>query len=180
MRRAAGEEVLSCVLHSRVKFTCSHSAPCSGATIPASAPKRVHKERKLLVPLRAPTMAEHQPFAEVRRLGVCQASAADRPRSHEPGNRAAAALAPCGRCRRRRPLLYRGRPTVPLPPSSRPCAQDYPLQPLVDDCRLLNALLDDCLRIEVGDELFQKVCGCLHRWFLTGAAGGAGHGPWQG
>lgn len=35
--------------------------------------------------------------------------------------------------------------------------QDYPLQPLVDDCRLLGSLLDDCLRIEVGDELFAKV-----------------------
>lgn len=35
--------------------------------------------------------------------------------------------------------------------------QDYPLQPLVDDCRLLGSLLDDCLRIEVGEELFQKV-----------------------
>ena len=37
--------------------------------------------------------------------------------------------------------------------------QDYPLQPLVDDCRLLGSLLDDCLRIEVGDELFKKVRG---------------------
>ncbi|PRW39191.1 phosphoenolpyruvate carboxylase 4 [Chlorella sorokiniana] len=36
-------------------------------------------------------------------------------------------------------------------------AEDYPLQPLVDDCRLLGSLLDDCLRIEVGDELFNKI-----------------------
>lgn len=36
-------------------------------------------------------------------------------------------------------------------------AEDYPLQPLVDDCRLLGSLLDDCLRIEVGDELFAKI-----------------------
>ncbi|KAL4853378.1 Phosphoenolpyruvate carboxylase 2 [Chlorella vulgaris] len=36
-------------------------------------------------------------------------------------------------------------------------AEDYPLQPLVDDCRLLGSLLDDCLRIEVGEELFQKI-----------------------
>ncbi|KAI7840424.1 hypothetical protein COHA_005854 [Chlorella ohadii] len=36
-------------------------------------------------------------------------------------------------------------------------AEDYPLQPLVDDCRLLGSLLDDCLRIEVGDELFHKI-----------------------
>ena len=27
----------------------------------------------------------------------------------------------------------------------------------MDDCRLLGSLLDDCLRIEVGDELFHKV-----------------------
>lgn len=36
-------------------------------------------------------------------------------------------------------------------------AEDYPLQPLVDDCRLLGSLLDDCLRLEVGDELFGKL-----------------------
>lgn len=35
--------------------------------------------------------------------------------------------------------------------------QDYPLQPFLDDCSLLGSLLDDCLRIEVGDELFEKV-----------------------
>lgn len=35
--------------------------------------------------------------------------------------------------------------------------QDYPLAPLEDDCKLLGALLDDCLKIEVGDELFEKV-----------------------
>ena len=35
--------------------------------------------------------------------------------------------------------------------------QDYPLAPLEDDCKLLGALLDDCLKIEVGDELFKKV-----------------------
>lgn len=36
-------------------------------------------------------------------------------------------------------------------------AADYPLAPLEDDCKLLGSLLDDCLKIEVGDELFQKV-----------------------
>lgn len=36
-------------------------------------------------------------------------------------------------------------------------AEDYPLQPLVDDCRLLGSLLDDCLRIEVGEDLFEKI-----------------------
>eukprot|EP00884_Botryococcus_braunii_P017055 jgi/Botrbrau1/4032/Bobra.0016s0039.1 len=36
-------------------------------------------------------------------------------------------------------------------------AQDYPLQPFLDDCSLLGSLLDDCLRIEVGEELFEKV-----------------------
>ena len=35
--------------------------------------------------------------------------------------------------------------------------QDYPLAPLEDNCKLLGSLLDDCLRIEVGDELFEKV-----------------------
>lgn len=48
-----------------------------------------------------------------------------------------------------------------------PCLQDYPLQPLVDDCRLLGSLLDDCLRIEVGDELFHKV-----RYLLRAPVGG--------
>lgn len=52
----------------------------------------------------------------------------------------------------------------PLPPPRPPPLvnarlQDYPLQPLVDDCRLMGSLLDDCLRIEVGDELFEKVGG---------------------
>eukprot|EP00191_Tetraselmis_sp_GSL018_P008436 CAMPEP_0177617302 /NCGR_PEP_ID=MMETSP0419_2-20121207/24781_1 /TAXON_ID=582737 /ORGANISM="Tetraselmis sp., Strain GSL018" /LENGTH=105 /DNA_ID=CAMNT_0019115747 /DNA_START=204 /DNA_END=518 /DNA_ORIENTATION=+ len=36
-------------------------------------------------------------------------------------------------------------------------AEDYPLAPLEDDCRLLKSLLDDCLRIEVSDEFFQKL-----------------------
>ena len=35
--------------------------------------------------------------------------------------------------------------------------QDYPLAPLEDDCKLLRNLLDDCLRIEVGENLFVKV-----------------------
>jgi hypothetical protein len=35
--------------------------------------------------------------------------------------------------------------------------QDYPLAPLEDDCKLLRNLLDDCLRIEVGENLFSKV-----------------------
>lgn len=34
--------------------------------------------------------------------------------------------------------------------------QEYPLAPLEDDCKLLGSLLDDCLRIEVGDHLFSK------------------------
>lgn len=39
--------------------------------------------------------------------------------------------------------------------------QDYPLQPFLDDCSLLGSLLDDCLRIEVGEELFEKVSARL-------------------
>ncbi|KAK9823233.1 hypothetical protein WJX72_001252 [[Myrmecia] bisecta] len=35
-------------------------------------------------------------------------------------------------------------------------AADYPMAPLEDDCKLMGQLLDDCLRIEVGEELFQK------------------------
>lgn len=38
-----------------------------------------------------------------------------------------------------------------------PSPQEYPLAPLEDDCKLLGSLLDDCLRIEVGDDLFAKV-----------------------
>ena len=34
--------------------------------------------------------------------------------------------------------------------------QDYPLAPFLDDCKLLESLLDDCLRLEVGEDLFQK------------------------
>ena len=39
--------------------------------------------------------------------------------------------------------------------------QDVILEPLEDDCRLLQSLLDDCLRIEIGPELLQKVCELL-------------------
>lgn len=37
-------------------------------------------------------------------------------------------------------------------------AENYPLRPLEDDCQLLGDLLDDCLKIEIGEELFEKVC----------------------
>jgi hypothetical protein len=46
-------------------------------------------------------------------------------------------------------------------------AEDYPLRPLEDDCQLLGDLLDDCLKIEIGAELFQKVNSEMHdgnRW----------------
>ncbi|CAG9464223.1 unnamed protein product [Pedinophyceae sp. YPF-701] len=36
-------------------------------------------------------------------------------------------------------------------------AEDYPMAPLDEDCRLLGSLLDDTLRIEVGDVLFEKI-----------------------
>ncbi|KAK9905656.1 hypothetical protein WJX75_003995 [Coccomyxa subellipsoidea] len=36
-------------------------------------------------------------------------------------------------------------------------AVEYPLAPLEEDCKLLGSLLDDCLRIEVGDHLFSKL-----------------------
>jgi phosphoenolpyruvate carboxylase len=60
--------------------------------------------------------------------------------------------------------------------------QDYPLQPLVDDCRLLGSLLDNCLRIEVGEELFQKVGAArrgtrapmVPRWLQAAATSHAG------
>jgi phosphoenolpyruvate carboxylase len=35
-------------------------------------------------------------------------------------------------------------------------AQDD-LTPLEDDCKLLGSLLDECLRVEVGEALFEKV-----------------------
>ncbi|KAL4519094.1 hypothetical protein Ndes2526A_g00199 [Nannochloris sp. 'desiccata'] len=35
-------------------------------------------------------------------------------------------------------------------------AEDYPLQPLEDDCNLLGTLLDKCLEIEIGADLFKK------------------------
>ena len=37
-------------------------------------------------------------------------------------------------------------------------AQDVILEPLEDDCRLLQSLLDGVLRIEIGPELLQKAC----------------------
>jgi len=36
-------------------------------------------------------------------------------------------------------------------------AEDYSLAPLIDDCKLLGILLDDCLKADVGTELFTKV-----------------------
>lgn len=33
----------------------------------------------------------------------------------------------------------------------------YSLAPLEDDCKLLGTLLDDCLKEEVGEELFKKL-----------------------
>ena len=35
--------------------------------------------------------------------------------------------------------------------------EDIPLQALDDDCSMLKNLLDDCLRLEVGDSLFTKL-----------------------
>ena len=63
------------------------------------------------------------------------------------------------------------RPRLPLRLLS---LQDYPLQPLVDDCRLLGSLLDDCLRIEVGEELFQKVRARAGGGLLVCMCGGVG------
>ncbi|KAI8477117.1 MAG: phosphoenolpyruvate carboxylase-domain-containing protein [Monoraphidium minutum] len=40
-------------------------------------------------------------------------------------------------------------------------AEDYSLAPLVDDCKLLGILLDDCLKADVGTELFAKVGWCV-------------------
>ena len=36
------------------------------------------------------------------------------------------------------------------------------MAPLEDDCKLLRNLLDDCLRIEVGENLFNKVTNGSH------------------
>ena len=36
-------------------------------------------------------------------------------------------------------------------------AEDYPLQPLDDDCRLLCSLMDDCIRMEHGDNVMQTI-----------------------
>ena len=38
-------------------------------------------------------------------------------------------------------------------------AEDYPLQPLDDDCRLLCSLMDDCIKLEHGEEVMQ----CIER-----------------
>ncbi len=43
-------------------------------------------------------------------------------------------------------------------PSRRPSSHtSYSLAPLIDDCKLLGILLDDCLKADVGTELFSKV-----------------------
>lgn len=40
-------------------------------------------------------------------------------------------------------------------------SEDYSLAPLIDDCNLVGRLLDDSLRQDVGEDLFQKVLqGC--------------------
>ena len=44
-----------------------------------------------------------------------------------------------------------------LRPRLAPLPQDFPLQALDDDCRLLGSILDDTLRIECGDVLFEKI-----------------------
>jgi phosphoenolpyruvate carboxylase len=44
-------------------------------------------------------------------------------------------------------------------------AEDYSLASLTDDCNLLGSLLDDCLKSEVGVELFNKV-GLRSGWDL--------------
>lgn len=38
------------------------------------------------------------------------------------------------------------------------CTQDVILEPLEDDCRLLQSLLDGVLKIEIGPDLLQKAC----------------------
>lgn len=45
-------------------------------------------------------------------------------------------------------------------PSNNTCAlqpRQDDLTPLEDDCKLLGSLLDDCLRVEIGETMFKKV-----------------------
>lgn len=36
-------------------------------------------------------------------------------------------------------------------------AEELDMAPLEDDCKLLQSLLDECLRLELGEELFSKI-----------------------
>ena len=98
---------------------------------------RVRRARGQLLPSQAP--ASPGPGQACR--SRCPAQIWSRRAARQPYSAAAAVGHTAPHCRRRPP----------------PHVQDYPLQPLVDDCRLLGSLLDDCLRIEVGEELFKKV-----------------------
>ena len=56
-------------------------------------------------------------------------------------------------------------------------SQEYPIAALEDDCKLLESLLDDCLRMEIGKEQFHDVsaaappppCPLTHSLLLGGA-----------
>lgn len=131
------------------------------------------------VPCTAPGAAGHAP-ATWRPLAPLSI-APQAPGQRHPRSGCWEARAVCRRrCRCRQPAATT--PTAAAcclpPPASAPCSlQDYPLQPLVDDCHLLGSLLDDCLRIEVGEELFQKVrararergAGCMHALCSSGS-----------
>ena len=60
----------------------------------------------------------------------------------------------------RRPRALSRLPTPLAPPHPRapcPSLRSYSLAPLIDDCKLLGILLDDCLKADVGTELFNQV-----------------------
>jgi hypothetical protein len=85
--------------------------------------------------------------------------------------RAARRLA-CARLERGLAQAPRPRPPPRPRPARRPTAASpsYSLAPLIDDCKLLGILLDDCLKADVGTELFNKARGG------PGKGGGEGEG----
>lgn len=82
------------------------------------------------------------------------------------------------RARAAAPTPFRASPPC-APPSRTPVAphpRSYSLAPLIDDCKLLGILLDDCLKADVGTELFNKVRGGGGAG--RGVSGGARGGAW--
>jgi hypothetical protein len=89
------------------------------------------------------------PAARSRAMGGSPAARSRRWRPHVAARRAARRAWPRAAPAPRGTIGFHSTPRHPRP-------QDYTLAPLEDDCKLLGSMLDDCLRNEVGEELYSK------------------------